>query len=215
MPISNNATCLFIEGTTEQKRTFVIGILNTLATFQKHNVIHQDIKPQNLNDYGRSIDNGTLLFDPSDLECDDYGTPGYHCLFQQFSSESQPFSKKLKESQDSFAVAATIFEVLTGQKLDSNIVNGNFFQHPDGQKFYKLTPISNDQFLQKIDTIRYKINTAPFPFDDLFNQTLKTLLLNMTGTNDKLPHNNGNNLHGDDVLNIPAFLGVNCSIFTL
>ena len=206
MPISNNATYLCKQGTTEQKKNFVFGVLNTLIRFQKQTVIHQDIKPQNLDCDGRSIDNGSLLFNPSDLDCDDYGTPGYHCLYQQRSVDVQPFSKQLKERQDSFAAAATIFEVLTGQQLDSNIVNGKFLNGPDGKKYYVLTPISDEQFHQKINDIRHKINTASFPFDDLFNQALKTLLLNMTGTNDKSPHNNGNNLHGDDVLNILAFL---------
>ena len=193
MPICNDASQLFKYGTVNQKKIFIDGLLNTLQTLARSNVIHNDIKPQNMDWKGRSIDNGSMQFNPNDDDCDDYGTPSYHCLYQQSPFRSRSFTKELKQRQDSFAAAATIYEVLTDQRLDSKYAAGHFYQRPNGTEYYKLNVLPLYQFRQKIDDIRTKINAAQFPFDNSYNQELKIKLLNMTGTNETGPFCNGNN----------------------
>ena len=79
---------------------------------------------------GRSIDNGSMQFNPNDDDCDDYGTPSYHCLYQQSPFRSRSFQKN-STTPRFFAAAATIYEVLTDQRLDSKY-GSHFYQRPNG-----------------------------------------------------------------------------------
>ena len=83
---------------------------------------------------GRSIDNGSvgscliqmtkiaMIMEP----------PATIAYISRSPFRSRSFTKELKQRQDSFAAAATIYEVLTDQRLGSKYAAGHFYQRPNG-----------------------------------------------------------------------------------
>lgn len=190
MPISESADSLHKKGNTEDKLKFIFGALTTLFEYGNANEFNGDIKPDNLEWNGRVFDHG------STIHVCHYGTPGYHALYQQHE-EHNSISLELKQRQDAFAIAASIYHALTGTLLDSNPANGKWKENK-----YTLPPLDNQHFNQKVLAIHNKIRNAKFPFFDYTNEKVKDILFKLTGTEKNGIYSNGNNLHGKEVENL-------------
>ena len=126
-----------------------------------------------------------------------YGTPGYHALYQlhYLRSIRKRGGIDLKQRQDAFAVAASIYRALTGKNLVSIPVTGEF----NGQNRYRLDIQTKEQFFRKVEDIGEKIRDAIFPFSTQQNEQIKNILYRLTGTEEDGTYSNGNNLYGKEV----------------
>jgi hypothetical protein len=203
MPISRSANTLADKGSPLQKQAFIKGIFKTLIELTNHNLIHQDFKSDNVDWIGRSFDNGSMIKLPeNESDLTDYGSPGYHSL-EQSKYPDKPVNAARKQQQDSFAVSATIYHILTGQLLYNKIISGHFFSIDNKIKYQLLkTETTLSDFEYNFKNIQLKIQALSGTFDSAeTDNAFKNLMFDMTGTNLDTNSNfkNGYNCFGEDL----------------
>lgn len=177
--LSEDANAFFSTNRSkEEKNMFINGVLELIQTLAKKDLVHNDIKPANLDKYGRAIDNDSMTARGDGLE------HLYTSIYGGFW-EGSNFDDKKK--QDAFAAAASIYFILTGKHLVDRF---DLVMKRDSHQIWSVDTSQEVLFKihRRIDSLHVKEN-------------LKELLWNMTGTNNKGPYQDCENLYGTDLLN--------------
>lgn len=168
--------------TNDEKEAFKNGVVELLRVLCKNNLAHGDIKPENLDITGKSIDTDFFTSDDMNGVC-------YTGLYMGFHNPKflSTKTRKFEDIQrvDAFSSAATIYFIYTKNLLVNDL------DHLEKDEYGVAGWKKSDTVIHKI---RERINGLPV------DQETKQLLLDMTGTNETGPYTNGNNLYGEKLL---------------
>jgi hypothetical protein len=151
----------------EDKYEFTVGVLRLILTLTNLNIAHGDIKPKNLDQMGRSIDNDTMLTSKGPF--DHAYTPKYVGFYESTSFENI-------QRQDAFAAAASIYEIFAGKTL----VKDNELD------FMKKIEVKEEKEEKEVKAFIIRIHNRINSLE--IDENLKQLLLDMTVTNTKGPY---------------------------
>ena len=173
MPILTGTAKSLIKCSDKEKEYgFILNALTSLRIFAEHEIVHGDIKPDNISETGQFLDFGGSAIKPKDNECKTM-TENYVSIWQwKEKSQGRQYHKANdKFRQDSYGLAMTILHLFCPEllkELEKNIrslFNGNGDFNKDIQIM--------------VTKIQEQINQTEFP---VFNSDeFRTLLLDMTG----------------------------------
>jgi hypothetical protein len=186
MPLITSATNLLKCTDDNQKETFILNGLASLQHFAENNIIHGDLKLDNITSNGLFYDFGGSAINPTNKECTTY-TPNYVSIYQWEKKQRGDYWHTLEDKyrQDSYGLAISIIKVF----------NPTIFEDVKLSIKSLLEGTNNFQIHINhiISTIKDAIQKTAFPIRN--TREFKELLYDMTGTSLTSDYKSGENLY--------------------